>query len=66
MNESMSGDCVNVIPLSYNPIKLRTALDQLVENELVFARGKSPEAGYVFKHALVQDSAYQSLLKSRG
>ena len=38
---------------------------QLVAAELVFRRGAPPEAGYVFKHALVQDAAYGSLLKSR-
>jgi tetratricopeptide (TPR) repeat protein len=33
--------------------------------ELVFRRGAIPEASYTFKHALVQDTAYQSLLKSQ-
>jgi predicted ATPase len=36
----------------------------LIAAELVFARGTPPEANYVFKHALVQDTAYESLLKS--
>jgi class 3 adenylate cyclase/tetratricopeptide (TPR) repeat protein len=44
---------------------LRAALDQLVESGLVFRRSTPPEATYSFKHALVQDAAYQSLLKSR-
>src|SRR5262245_51286621 len=44
---------------------LRDALEQLVNSELVFRRGMPPEATYTFKHALVQDAAYQSLLKSR-
>jgi predicted ATPase len=44
---------------------LQAALDQLVSSELVFRRGKGAEATYSFKHALVQDTAYQSLLKSR-
>jgi class 3 adenylate cyclase/predicted ATPase len=43
---------------------LTAALDQLVANELMFARGEPPEATYTFKHALVQDAAYDSLLKS--
>ena len=38
---------------------------QLEEAELVFRRGGPPEAVYKFKHALVQDAAYESLLKSR-
>ena len=45
--------------------RLETALHQLVASELVFRRGTPPEANYSFKHALVQDVAYQSLLKSR-
>lgn len=43
---------------------LTDALEQLVEAELVFRRGLPPHASYEFKHALVQDVAYQSLLKS--
>ena len=43
----------------------QAALDQLVAAELVFRRGTPPDATYSFKHALVQDAAYQSLLKSR-
>ena len=45
--------------------ELGAALDQLVAAELIFRRGTPPEATYTFKHALVQDAAYQSLLKSR-
>lgn len=43
---------------------LRHALGQLVDAELVFQRGRPPRATYTFKHALVQDAAYQSLLRS--
>ena len=45
--------------------ELQAALDQLVASELVFRRGVPPEATYSFKHALVQDTAYGTLLKSR-
>jgi len=45
--------------------ELHIALDQLVSSELVFRRGAPPEATYSFKHALVQDAAYGTLLKSR-
>jgi predicted ATPase len=45
--------------------KLRTALDELVRAELASWRGTPPDAFYTFKHALVGDAAYQSLLKSR-
>ena len=47
------------------PPELQAALTQLATSELVFARGTPPEATYTFKHALVQDTAYESLLKSR-
>jgi class 3 adenylate cyclase/predicted ATPase len=50
-------------PLADN--ELRDALVQLSDSELIFRRGTPPEASYTFKHALVQDAAYQSLLKSR-
>jgi class 3 adenylate cyclase len=40
-------------------------LEQLVAAELMFRRGTPPDAEYVFKHALVQDAAYSTLLKSR-
>jgi DNA-binding winged helix-turn-helix (wHTH) protein len=44
---------------------LRAALAQLVAAELVFERGKPPDARYLFKHALVRDAAYATMLKSR-
>ncbi len=52
-----------VMPLDDN--ELSEAIDQLVESELVFRRGSGADANYIFKHALVQDVAYGSLLKSR-
>jgi predicted ATPase len=39
-------------------------LERLVEAELLYQRGLPPQASYLFKHALIQDAAYQSLLKS--
>ena len=44
---------------------LDDALRQLMASELVYGRGAPPEASYVFKHALVQDTAHASLLRSR-
>ena len=41
------------------------ALSQLVSAELIFRRGTPPDAEYTFKHALVQDAAYSTLLRSR-
>ena len=45
--------------------ELQAALSQLEAAGLVFRRGNPPEAVYSFKHALVQDAAHDSLLKSR-
>jgi class 3 adenylate cyclase len=42
---------------------LQNGLGQLVENELLYQRGRPPRSRYIFKHALIQDAAYQSLLK---
>ena len=47
-----------------NEAMLQHELDRLVEAEIVYHRGVLPRATYVFKHALIQDAAYESLLKS--
>jgi predicted ATPase len=41
------------------------ALSQLVSAELILKRGTPPDAEYTFKHALIQDAAYDTLLRSR-
>jgi class 3 adenylate cyclase/predicted ATPase len=43
---------------------LQRELGRLVEAEIVYQRGLPPQSTYVFKHALIQDAAYESLLKS--
>jgi predicted ATPase len=43
---------------------LQEGLVQLVQAELLYQRGRPPRARYIFKHALIQDAAYASLLKS--
>jgi len=43
---------------------LQHGLAQLVDAELVYQRGLPPRSRYLFKHALIRDAAYQSLLKS--
>jgi predicted ATPase len=45
--------------------RLQQELQQLVEAELLYQHGLFPQSTYLFKHALIQDTAYQSLLKSR-
>jgi class 3 adenylate cyclase/predicted ATPase len=44
---------------------LDVALTQLVDAELIFRRGTPPDAEYTFKHALVQDTAYSTILRGR-
>ena len=51
--------------LSLDEITLRSTLDSLVGADLLFVEGVPPEATYRFKHALIQDAAYDSLLRDR-
>ena len=44
---------------------LQQALAQLVIAELLYQRGVLPQATYLFKHAMIQETAYQSLLRRR-
>ena len=52
-----------ITPLSGS--ELEKVLDLLIRSEIVFRRGTGREASYIFKHALIQDAAYDSLLKVR-
>lgn len=45
--------------------ELQAALDDLVGSGLVFRRGTPPQATYSFKHALVQDAAYATLVRAK-
>ena len=54
---------VSVAPLGDE--RVQDALGQLTASGLVFQRGTPPYAAYLFKHALVQDAAYGTLLKSK-
>ena len=44
---------------------LQTALERLAEADILLVQGLPPESNYRFKHALIQDAAYENLLKSR-
>jgi class 3 adenylate cyclase/predicted ATPase len=44
---------------------LRAALEQLAEADILLVQGLPPDSDYRFKHALIQDAAYENLLKSR-
>ena len=57
-------DLVQAVSL-WDDATLQHALARLVEAELLYQRGLPPQATYLFKHALIQEAAYQSLLRSR-
>ena len=44
---------------------LRAALERLAEADILLVHGQPPESNYRFKHTLIQDAAYENLLKSR-
>ncbi len=45
--------------------KLEAALRKLADSEMLFVQGIPPDANYRFRHALIQDAAYQSLLRGK-
>jgi class 3 adenylate cyclase/tetratricopeptide (TPR) repeat protein len=45
--------------------ELNAAMEQLVDADLVFVEGIAPDATYRFKHALIQEAAYESMLRSK-
>jgi predicted ATPase len=44
---------------------LQAALDRLADADILLVQGLPPDADYRYKHALIQDAAYENLLKSR-
>ena len=44
---------------------LQAELDKLVQAEMLFQKGRPPQCSYLFKHALIQDAAYKSMLKKK-
>ena len=51
--------------LALSEAALQSALEKLAEADILLVEGLPPEADYRFKHALIQDAAYENLLKSR-
>jgi predicted ATPase len=64
LGRHFSHDLISAVAPMPRP-QLDDALAQLVSTELIFQRGTPPAAEYIFKHALVQDAAYSTLLRSR-
>ena len=63
LGREFSYDLLQAVP-PWDDATLQRGLHQLVEAEFVYQRGLPPQATYLFKHALIQDAAYQSLLRS--
>jgi predicted ATPase/class 3 adenylate cyclase len=64
LGRQFSHELISAVALMPQP-QLDDALAQLVSAELIFRRGTPPDAEYTFKHALVQDAAYSTLLRDR-
>jgi class 3 adenylate cyclase/tetratricopeptide (TPR) repeat protein len=64
LGRSFSHELINAVA-AMPRLQLDDALDQLVRAELIFRRGTPPDAEYTFKHVLVQDAAYSTLLRGR-
>jgi class 3 adenylate cyclase len=64
LGRSFSHELISAVAVIPQP-QLDDALDELVRAELIFRRGTPPDAEYTFRHALVHDAAYATLLHSR-
>jgi class 3 adenylate cyclase/tetratricopeptide (TPR) repeat protein len=64
LGRQFSHELISAVATMPRP-QLDGALAQLVGAELIYRRGVPPDAEYTFKHALVQEAAYNSLLRSR-
>src|SRR5438046_10761673 len=64
LGRDVSHDLIAAVA-SFTQSTLGLALDQLVEAGVLVRRGNPPDAVYGFRHALLQDAAYASLLRSR-
>ena len=64
LGRSFSHEMISAVAGMPQP-QIESALAQLEAAELIFRRGIPPDAEYSFKHALVQDAAYSTLLRAR-
>jgi predicted ATPase/class 3 adenylate cyclase len=62
LGREFSYDMISALTGIEEPM-LQSGLGQLVADELLYQRGRPPRSRYFFKHALIQEAAYQSLLK---
>jgi class 3 adenylate cyclase/predicted ATPase len=64
LGREFSFELINVV-IAMEEEKLKHILTKLVEAEILYQKGIGEQAVYQFKHALIQDAAYASMLKSR-
>ena len=64
LGRDFSYDLMRAVAL-IDEAELQAELEKLVAAELLYQKGKPPQCTYQFKHALIQDAAYLSLLKSK-
>ena len=64
LGRDFSFDMLNAV-LDHKEAKLEDSLSQLIDSEIFYRLGQSQTTVYQFKHALIQDAAYESLLRSR-
>lgn len=64
LGREFSFELINAV-ITLEEEKLKDTLSQLVEAEILYQRGIGKQAVYQFKHALIQDAAYESMLKIR-
>ena len=62
LGREFSYEMLNAV-IALEETALQSGLEQLVDDELLYQRGRGTSSRYFFKHALIQDAAYQSLLK---
>jgi len=65
LGRQFSHELIGAIAPPQQQQQLDDALQQLVHAELIFRRGIPPDAEYTFKHALVQEAAYSTLLRGQ-
>lgn len=56
-------DLIRAVSPIEDEAQLQDELNRLVEAEVFYQRGRPPDSEYIFRHALIQETAYQSLLK---
>jgi predicted ATPase len=62
IGRSFSGELLRAVS-PVDDATLHDALDRLVEAQILYPQGPAPQASYTFKHALIQEAAYESLLR---